>query len=96
MNEGDVQIPPAGAYGISYRCCVPGTGQCPNLFVPVCVSTSHIAYGSARMEPVFMALAQSCAVAASMALKGKLDVQNVDAAALEAELVKIGQVTRHH
>jgi hypothetical protein len=92
MNEGDVQVPPPGPYGVSYRAMVPKAGECANLLVPVCVSTSHIAYGSVRMEPVFMILGQSAAVAACMAIDGGLPVQAVSYAKLRDELLKSGQV----
>src|SRR5207302_7234352 len=59
QNEGDVQAGPGGPYQISYLSIVPGKGGCANLLVPVCVSSSHIAYGSIRMEPVFLVLGQS-------------------------------------
>ena len=58
-NEGDVQVPPMAPYPISYRAIVPPARQCENLLVPVCLSASHIAYGSIRREPVFMILGQS-------------------------------------
>lgn len=58
INEGDVQLQPAGPYPVSYRCIVPRRSECTNLLVPVCASASHIAFGSLRMEPVFMALAE--------------------------------------
>jgi hypothetical protein len=51
LNEGDVQAPPAGPYGVSYRSIVPARGECANLLAPVCVSASHIAFGTVRMEP---------------------------------------------
>ena len=63
-NEGDVQVAVAAPYPISYRSIVPKAGECTNLLVPVCLSASHIAYGSIRMEPVFMVLGQSAATAA--------------------------------
>jgi hypothetical protein len=64
-------------YGISYRSIVPRRGECPNLFVPICVASSHAAYGSIRMEPVFMSLGQASATAASLAIDKDLAVQEV-------------------
>ncbi|HET9746384.1 MAG TPA: FAD-dependent oxidoreductase, partial [Chitinophagaceae bacterium] len=77
-NEGNVEIGGFGPYPISYRSIIPKENECGNLIVPVCLSASHIAYGSIRMEPVFMALAQSAAVAACMAIDNKQPVQQVD------------------
>src|SRR4051812_4863408 len=56
QNEGDIQQSPGGPYRISYKSLVPRKAECPNLLVPICVSSSHIAYGSIRMEPVFFIL----------------------------------------
>ena len=78
LNEGDIQVSPGGAYLISYRSIVPKKNDITNLFVPVCLSASHIAYGSIRMEPVFMILGQSAATAASLAIDNKVSVQDVD------------------
>lgn len=91
LNEGDVQIP-AIPYGVSYRAIVPARGECENLLVPVCCSTSHIAFGSLRMEPVFMLLGQSAATAASLAIRNSQAVQDVDYAKLRAKLEEDGQV----
>jgi len=91
LNEGDVQVAPAGPYGISYRSLVPRRGECENLFVPVCLSASHIAYGSVRMEPVFMVLGESVAIAASRALDEKCAVQDIDLAQLRRQLRDAGQ-----
>lgn len=77
-NEGNVEIGGFGPYPISYRSIIPKENQCKNLLVPVCLSASHIAYGSIRMEPVFMALAQSAAVSACIAIDNKQTVQQVD------------------
>ncbi len=85
-NEGDVQVELPKPYGISYRTLVPKRGEVTNLLVPVCLSASHIAYGSIRMEPVFMVLAQAAATAAALAIKGKLAVQNVPYADLRRQL----------
>ena len=92
MNEGDVQVGGFAPYPISYRSIVPRRGECENLLVPVCVSASHIAYGSIRMEPVFMILGQSAAVAADLAIAGDDSVQAVDIARLQARLRELGQV----
>lgn len=92
QNEGDIGVSTQGPYQISYGALVPKKGQAPNLLVPVCASSSHIAYGSIRMEPVFMILGQSAATAAVMAIDGKLAVQDVPYEQLRARLVADGQV----
>ncbi len=91
-NEGDVQVPPHGPYGVAYRAIVPARGQCANLLVPVCLSASHIAYGSIRMEPVFMILAESAAVAADLSIAAGCGVQDIPYNELGPELLAAGQV----
>jgi arylsulfatase A-like enzyme len=92
QNEGDIGVPTGGPYQISYGSLVPKRGQAANLLVPVAVSSSHVAYGSIRMEPVFMILGQSAATAAAMAIDGRLAVQDVPYPALRARLLADGQV----
>jgi len=92
LNEGDVQVGGFPPYPIAYRSIIPRRAECENLLVPVCLSASHIAYGSIRMEPVFMILGQSAAVAAGLALDGDGTVQGVDTAALQAKLLELGQI----
>jgi len=91
-NEGDIQVGGFDPYPISYRSIIPREGECENLLVPVCVSASHIAFGSIRMEPVFMILGQSAAVAAIMALDEGCSVQEVEYGELRMELIRWGQV----
>ena len=91
QNEGNVEAGVAGPYPISYRAIVPGKDQLQNLFVPVCLSASHIAFGSIRMEPVFMILGQSAAIAASMAMDKNIPVQQLEYAELKPLLLKYGQ-----
>ena len=85
-NEGDVQVGGFAPYPISYRAIVPRAAECTNLLVPVCLSASHIAYGSIRMEPVFMVLGQSAATAACQSLDERVPVQQVNVAALQERL----------
>jgi len=92
QNEGDVGVKPLRPYQISYGSIVPKKEQCSNLFVPVCASTSHIAYGSLRMEPVFMILGQSAAVAAVMAIDQKIATQEVDYNELKNKLLAKGAI----
>ncbi len=92
QNEGDIGVSTKGPYQISYGSLVPKKGQASNLLVPVCLSSSHIAYGSIRMEPVFMILGQSAATAAVMALDAKIPVQDVPYDKLRARLLADGQV----
>lgn len=87
-NEGNVEIGGFGPYPIAYRSLIPKRGEANNLFVPAALSASHIAFGSIRMEPVFMVLAQSSAVAACMAIDHGQDVQDVDVKALQKELAE--------
>ena len=90
-NEGDVQEP-VRPYPISYRSLVPKASECANVFVPVCLAASHIAYGSIRMEPVFMILGQSAATAAGIAIDDDVAVQKVDYAKLRKQLEADKQV----
>ncbi len=90
-NEGDIQTP-ARPYPISYRSIVPKAAQCTNLLVPVCMSATHIAYGSIRMEPVFMVLGQSAATAAVLAIDQGATVQNLDYAQIRTKLLEDSQV----
>lgn len=92
-NEGDVQVGVArGAYGISYRSLVPPTNSVDNLLVPVCLSATHMALGSIRMEPVYMALGHAAGSAAVRALDDGVAVQAVDYGALRAQLLADGQI----
>lgn len=90
-NEGDVQVR-VRPYPISYRSLRPRAAECTNLLAPTCLSSSHIAFGSIRMEPVFMVLGQSAATAAVHAIDERTTVQKIDAKKLEARLLKDGQV----
>jgi hypothetical protein len=95
-NEGDVQVAPSGPYPISYRAITPKGAECENLLVPVCLSATHIAYGSVRMEPVFMLLGESAAIAAALALETRASIQDVDYGKLRQRLLEAGQVLEWH
>ncbi len=85
-NEGNVEVGGFPPYPIAYRAITPKRTEATNLLAPVALSASHIAYGSIRMEPVFMVLGQSAAVAAVMAIDAGKPVQQIDVAALQREL----------
>ncbi len=91
-NEGDVQVGGSAPYPVSYRSICPREAECGNLLVPWCLSASHIAFGSIRMEPVGMVLGHSAAVAALHALREGAPVQRVEVAALQTALRAQGQV----
>jgi len=76
-NEGNIEAHVAAPYPVGYRAIIPKRSECTNLFVPVCLSATHIAFGSIRMEPVFMVLGQSATVAASLAIDKGIAVQEV-------------------
>ncbi len=92
QNEGDIGVSPPAPYSISYGSLIPKKEDCTNLLVPICVSSSHIAFGSIRMEPVFMILGQSAAAAACMAIDENSAVQDVDYEKLKALLLEKNQV----
>ncbi|MDF1812278.1 MAG: FAD-dependent oxidoreductase [Verrucomicrobiales bacterium] len=94
QNEGDIGVK-CRPYKIAYGSLVPKKDQCQNLLVPVCVSSSHIAFGSIRMEPVFMILGQSAATAAAHAIDAGVAVQDIDYAKLQQRLIADGQVLEY-
>ncbi len=91
-NEGNVQAHVRGPYPISYRAITPKAEECTNLLVPVALSSTHVAFGSIRMEPVFMVLGQSAATAAAMAIDTDADVQDVNYDKLRERLLADDQV----
>lgn len=91
-RDGTIWRVPPAPYGISYRSIVPKKGGCENLLVPVCLSASHVAHGSIRMEPVFMVLSQSAATAAAMAIDAGIPVQQLDYSTLREQLILDGQI----
>ncbi len=90
-NEGGFGHGCPKPYPVSYRSIVPKKGECENLLVPVCLSASHVAYGSIRMEPVFMILGQSAGMAACIAIDDNLPVQDVEYRKLKAQLIAAEQ-----
>ncbi|MBQ9371573.1 MAG: FAD-dependent oxidoreductase [Thermoguttaceae bacterium] len=94
-NEGDVQVNPGAPYPIDYGAIIPPKSECDNLLVPLCVSCTHIAFGSIRMEPVFMVLGQSAATAACLSLDESIAPQDLEYAKLQAKLLEDGQVLEY-
>jgi hypothetical protein len=94
-NEGDVQVGGFPPYPISYQSIVPKKSECENLLVPVCLSATHMAFGSIRMEPVFMVLGQSAATAASIAIDEGIAIQNVEYGKLKKRLMADRQVLEY-
>ncbi|WP_296704493.1 FAD-dependent oxidoreductase [Algoriphagus sp.] len=91
QNEGNVEAHVDGPFPISYKSIVPKKEEATNLLVPVCLSASHIAFGSIRMEPVFMVLGQSAAIAASLSIDNATNVQDLSYESLKSVLVENNQ-----
>lgn len=87
-NEGNVEAPISAPYPISYKAIVPSKKNFTNLLVPICLSSSHIAFGSIRMEPIFMVLGQTAATAASHAIDEQCDIQAINYDKLKTTLLK--------
>ena len=92
VSDGVIWRVPPKPYGISYRSIIPRKGECENLLSPICVSATHVAHGSIRMEPVFMALSQSAAIAAGAALDLQVSVQDLPYTALRERLLAGHQI----
>jgi hypothetical protein len=92
ISDGVIWRVPPRPYGISYRAIIPKKGECENLLSPICLSASHVAHGSIRMEPVFMALSQSAAIAAGLAIDQSVSVQEVPYPALREGLEAARQI----
>lgn len=90
-NEGNVEVG-VDPYPVAYRAITPRQSECINLLVPVALSSSHIAFGSIRMEPVFMILGQSAATAASQAIDEDVAVQAIDYPRLRERLIHDNQI----
>jgi hypothetical protein len=95
QNEGNVEAHGFPPYPISFRSIIPKKEECNNLLVPICLSSTHIAFGSIRMEPVFMILGQSAATAAALAIDKGTDVHSLDYTILKARLLKDKQILAH-
>ena len=94
QNEGNVEAHGFAPYPIGFKSIVPKNAECKNLLVPVCLSATHIAYGSIRMEPVFMVLGQSAATAACMAIDKGVDIQIIEYEILKSKLLADKQVLK--
>jgi hypothetical protein len=95
QNEGDIGVRAPKPYQISLGSIMPRKDECINLLVPVCVSCSHIAFGSIRMEPVFMILGQSAGTVASLALKNKKNIHDLTYEEIKTQLIADGQILEY-
>ncbi len=91
QNEGNIEVRTGGPYVIPYGSILPKRSECANLLVTCAMSSSHIAYGSIRMEPVFMILGQSAATAASLALETNTDLHDLSYPRLREKLLAANQ-----
>ena len=95
QNEGDIGVPIKRPYTIALNAILPKREECNNLIVPVCVSSSHIAFGSIRMEPVFMILGQSAGTLAAMAINENKSIHDIEYNNLRVKLIKDGQILEY-
>ncbi len=94
-HEGDVfLLASPGPYSIPYGAIIPQKKECENLLVPLCLSASHVAYSSIRMEATYMLIGESAGIAASLALKTKKAVQDINRNELTTKLKEYGQILK--
>ena len=94
LNEGDFQVEVKKPCKIPYDSLLPQKKECENLLVTICLSASHVAFGSVRREPVFMILGQSAATAAALAIDGDIPLQDLPYDQLCKRLLADGQVLK--
>jgi hypothetical protein len=92
QNEGDISAHPKNPYQIHLGAILPKKDECKNLLVPLAVSSSHIAFGSIRMEPVFMILGQSAGVIASIAIDNNQQISKLNYYTIKSALLQKGQI----
>ncbi len=95
QNEGDIGVRPPIPYRIALGSILPKKDECSNLLVPVAVSSSHIAFGSIRMEPVFMILGQSAGTLAAMAIERKVGIHDLSYEEIRSKLIEDGQILEY-
>jgi hypothetical protein len=95
QNEGDIGVAAPKPYQIGLGSIMPKKEECINLLVPVCVSCSHIAFGSIRMEPVFMILGQSAGTVASLAIKSRKNIHDLTYDEIKNQLIAEGQILEY-
>jgi hypothetical protein len=91
VNEGYLSVP-VRPYPVPYRCLLPRREECANLLVPVCVSASHVAFASVRMEVQYQMLGAAAGVAAALAVRSGAAVHDVPVTDLQSHLAADGQV----
>jgi hypothetical protein len=91
-SEGGLFKKILNAYPISFQAIIPAKQECENLLVPVCLSASHVAYASIRMEPTFMILGQSAATAASLSIDLNVAIQDLPYTTLRQQLLSDKQI----
>ena len=94
-NEGDIELPTNHPYMIDLGSIMPKQEECRNLLVTVCVSSSHIAFGSIRMEPVFMILGQSAGTIASLALEKNKSIYDLNYEEIKTRLESDRQILKY-
>jgi hypothetical protein len=92
QNEGDIGVHPEQPYSIALGSILPKENECNNLIVPVALSSSHIAYGSIRMEPVFMVLGQSAGLVTVLSIENNIEVSKLNYTLIKTALLKAGQI----
>lgn len=85
-NEGRIWKEVITPYAVPYGALLPRPEHCTNLLVPGCISSTHVAFCSLRLESSWMGLGEAAGQAAVLAHEHNTAIQEIPIQALQRRL----------